>query len=142
MSQTFANHAQFTPGYHYVTSPLGLIFLGWSIQRVIANPGVDTAYMLVGALALMGAILMLRLSALRVQDRVIRLEERLRLTRVLPAELHPQIESLRPSHLIALRFADDSEVAELVRVVLADPAITPKAIKQRVRNWRADYFRA
>lgn len=142
MTQTFANHTQFTPGYHYVTAPLGLIFLGWSVQRLLANPGMDTAYMLVGALALNGAITMLRLSALRVQDRVIRLEERLRLARVLPADLQPHIESLRPSHLIALRFADDAEVADLVRKVLAEPGITPKAIKQQVRHWRADHFRA
>ena len=142
MSQSFEKHAQYTPGYHYFTSPLGIIFVVWSIQRLIANPGIDTAYMLVGALALFGAIAMLRLSSLRVQDRIIRLEERLRLARILPADLQAQIESLRPSHLIALRFASDAEVTDLVRKVLADPTIKPKEIKRQVRSWRADYFRA
>ena len=142
MSQSFEKHAQYTPGYHYFTSPLGIIFVIWSIQRLIANPGIDTAYMLVGALALFGAIAMLRLSSLRVQDRIIRLEERLRLARILPTDLQAQIESLRPSHLIALRFASDAEVTDLVRKVLADPTIKPKEIKRQVRSWRADYFRA
>jgi hypothetical protein len=106
-TQSFANHAQYTPGYHFFASPLGLIFLAWTIKRTIDNPNADTAYMLVGALALVGAIAMLRLSALRVQDRVIRLEERLRLGRLLPTDLQPRIEEIRPSHLIALRFASD-----------------------------------
>lgn len=141
-TQSFANHAQYTPGYHFFTSPLGLIFLVWTIKRTIDNPNADTVYMLVGALALVGAITMLRLSALRVQDRVIRLEERLRLGRLLPADLVPRIEEIRPSHLIALRFASDAEVTDLVRKVLADPSIKPKAIKQQIKNWKADYFRA
>jgi len=141
-TQNFSNHAQFTPLYHYFTTPLGLIFVLWSVQRVIANPGAETAYMLVGALALFGVIGVSRMSPLRVQDRLIRLEERLRLSRILPADLQPHIEGLRVGHLVALRFASDTEVTELVRALVADPAITPKAIKSRVKQWRADHFRA
>jgi len=141
MSQSFERHAQYTPPYHFFTSPLGFLFFGWSLKRLIANPSADTAYLFVGSLALLGAILMLRLSALRVQDRLIRLEERLRLGRILPADLQPKIESIRTSHLIALRFASDDEVTDLVRKVIADPSIKPKEIKRQVRQWRADYFR-
>ena len=141
-TQNFSNHTQFTPLYHYFTTPIGLIFLIWSIQRLIANPGADTAYMLVGALALAGVIAVSRTMVLRAQDRIIRLEERLRLARVLPADLQSRIEELRPSHLVALRFASDGEVTELVRKVLANPALTQKEIKQQVRQWRADFFRA
>ena len=141
-SQTYANHAQYTPGYHFFASPLGLIFLIWSVKRFISNPGADTGYLLVGALAIAGAIAMLRLGHLRVQDRVIRLEERLRFERILPDDLKARIPELRVSHLIALRFASDEEVGDLVRKVLADPSITPKAIKQQIRNWRPDTFRA
>lgn len=141
MPQSFERHAQYTPPYHFFTSPLGFVFFGWSLQRLIVNPGVDTAYFLVGSLALLGAILMLRLSALRVQDRLIRLEERLRLGRILPADLQPHIGSIRTAHLIALRFASDEEVADLVRKVVTDPSIKPKDIKRQVRSWRADYFR-
>lgn len=142
MSQNYSTHRQFTPPYHFFASPMAAIFLIWSIVRVVKNPNADTAYMLVGALALEAAVLMLRVSALRVQDRVIRLEERLRLSRVLPADLQPRIEELRPSHLVALRFASDGEVTELVRKVLADPTIKQSAIKKQVKQWRADHFRA
>jgi hypothetical protein len=141
-TQSFSNHRQLNPLYHFVAQPLGLIFLIWSIQRVIKNPNADTAYMLVGALALAAAIGVARTQVLRTQDRLIRLEERLRLKRVLPAELQARIDELRPRHLIALRFASDEEVTELARGVFANPALTPKDIKQKVRQWRADHFRA
>ncbi len=139
--QSFENHAQMTPMYHYFTTPLGLIFLIWSVVRLVRNPGADTLYMLVGALTFFGLIAVSRTGPLKVQDRVIRLEERLRLARILPADLQGRIEEISPRHLIALRFASDAEVTELVRTVLANPAITSKAIKQQVKHWRADTFR-
>ncbi len=142
MAQSFENHTQWTPAFHFIASPLAGVFLIWSIKRVISNPGADTAYMLIGALALFTGIFAARLAALRVQDRLIRLEERLRLARVLPAELHGRIEELRPRHLVALRFAGDGEVTELVRTVLSTPDMPPKDIKQQIRAWREDYFRA
>ncbi len=139
--QSFTNHAQMTPGYHYLTSPLGLIYVIWSIKRLISSPGEDTAFATVGAVALFGAIAYARLSPLRAQDRIIRLEERLRLGRILPADLQPRMEELRPSHLIAIRFASDAEVPELVRTALANPTITAKELKAQIRQWKADYFR-
>ena len=142
MAQNYSNHTQYNPLYHFVAQPLGIIFLVWSIMRVVRHPNVDTAYMLVGALALAAAIGVARTQVLRTQDRLIRLEERLRLKRVLPADLQARIEELRPRHLIALRFASDDEVTDLTREVLANPAMTPKEIKQKVRQWRADHFRA
>jgi hypothetical protein len=140
--QSFESHAQWTPIYHFFTSPLALIYTIWAIRRVITNPNVDTAFMLVGALAVMGLSAVVRVSPLRVQDRIIRLEERLRLGRLLPADLQPRIEELTPRQLIALRFASDAEVTDLVRKVLANPAMTQKEIKQAVRTWRPDFFRA
>jgi len=140
--QNLSNHAQFTPMYHYFTTPLSLIYLVWAVRRVFGTPNADTAFALVGALAIFGLVAVARLSPLRVQDRVIRLEERLRLARVLPADLQPRIEELRPRQLIALRFAADGEVTDLVRKVLANPAMTSKEIKSQVKNWRGDYFRA
>jgi len=139
--QNFGNHAQFFPPYHFFAAPLGIVYLVWSIKRLFSMPSADSAYALVGALAIFGAMTVLRLSPLRVQDRLIRLEERLRLARVLPADLQPRIEELRPSHLVALRFAPDNEVTELVRKVLANPAMKQKEIKTQIRNWKADYFR-
>lgn len=140
--QTFANHAQFTPLYHFFTSPLALIFLVWSITRFFRMPGYDTGYMFVGALALFGVVSVSRLSPLRAQDRIIRLEEQLRYQRVLPAALAEQaMNTFSPRHYIALRFASDAELAGLVETVIANPAMKGKEIKQQIRNWRADYFR-
>ena len=141
-SQNFSNHTQFTPIYHYFTSPVALVYLIWAIKRTISNPNLDTAFALVGALAIMGLVAVARLSPLRVQDRVIRLEERLRLAQLLPADLQSRINELTPRHLVALRFAGDDEVTELVRKVLANPAMSQKEIKQAVKHWRADHFRA
>lgn len=141
-SQNFSNHTQFTPIYHYFTSPVALVYLIWAIKRTISNPNLDTAFALVGALAIMGLVAVARLSPLRVQDRVIRLEERLRLAQILPADLQSRINELTPRHLVALRFAGDDEVTELVRKVLANPAMSQKEIKQAVKHWRADHFRA
>ena len=141
-TQNFGNHAQFTPAYHYFTAPLGLAYLVWAIWRLIAAPGADSAFALVGALALFGAIAVSRTQALKVQDRVIRLEERLRLARLLPVELHPHIGSFTPSQLVALRFASDQETPGLVREIIANPSLKSKDIKQRVANWQADWFRA
>lgn len=140
--QSYANHAQYTPLYHYFTSPLALIFLVWSITRFFKDPSYETGYMLVGGLALFGVVSVSRLSPLRAQDRIIRLEEQLRYQRVLPAALAEQaMTTLSPRHYIALRFASDAELAGLVEQVIANPAMKGKEIKQQIRNWRADYFR-
>ena len=140
--QTFANHAQFTPLYHYFTSPLALIFLVWSITRFFKDPSYDTGYMLVGALAMLGVVSVARVSPLRAQDRLIRLEEQLRYQRVLPAALAEQaMHTLAPRHYTALRFASDAELAGLVEQVIANPQMKGKEINQQIRNWRADYFR-
>jgi hypothetical protein len=140
--QTFANHTQWTPGFHFFASPLAAIFFVWAVRRVVQTPNTDTAFMLVGAVALLASTAMGRVQALKVQDRVIRLEERLRLMRILPADLQPHIPSLRASHLVAMRFASDEETPELMRYVLANATVKPKEIKQRIRNWQADWFRA
>ena len=84
----------------------------------------------------------LRVQVLTVQDRVIRLEMRLRLRSALPADLLPHINTLSHKQLVALRFASDAELATLVREVLAGTLKTQKDIKSRVREWQADYLRA
>lgn len=141
--QSYANHAQYTPLYHFFASPLALVFLVWSLTRFFANPGYDTGYFLVGGLALFGVTAIARLSPLRVQDRLIRLEEQLRYRRVLTAEVAAKAEAaFAPRHYVALRFASDAELPALVQQVLANPSITGKAIKQQITSWRADYFRA
>ena len=79
---------------------------------------------------------------LRVQDRIIRLEMRLRLQQCLPADLRSRIEELTPGQLVALRFASDAELPELVREVVAGKLAARKDIKLRVKNWQGDWLRA
>jgi len=141
-TQSFANHGQYVPMYHFFTSPLALIFVIWSVQRLITNPGADTAYMVVGALALFGVVAVSRLSPLRAQDRLIRLEEQLRYARLLPADLAARAQAaFSPRHYIALRFASDAELASMVETVIKNPALTGKEIKSKIKTWRPDTFR-
>ena len=83
-----------------------------------------------------------RIFALRVQDRVIRLEMRLRMEKILPAELRARIPEFTPVQLIALRFASDEELPELARKVLTEKIEDRKTIKKMIRHWNADYLRA
>lgn len=140
--QHYGNHTRYFPVFHFAASPLGFVFLIWSGMALNRQRTSEAAMIFVGALALVMTNLAARLMALRVQDRVIRLEERLRLARVLPMELQGRIEELRTAHLVGLRFASDDEVAGIVSQVLANPAMTSKEIKLQVKTWRPDYLRA
>jgi hypothetical protein len=140
MPQTFANHAKFDPLYHFVLSPLVLVLLIGAIWAAV-NEGTGEAWWRVGVgVALFLIVAKLRLYGLRVQDRVIRLEERLRLQSVLPETLRNRVLELTPADLIALRFASDEDLPALVERVLRDKPAA-KEIKQAIRNWRPDYFR-
>jgi hypothetical protein len=110
-----------------------LIRLGFSWDGLI--------YLLTAA-ALVLLMFNARLFALSVQDRVIRLEERMRLSSLLPADLKPRVSEFTVSQLVALRFASDEELPRLARKVLTDKLTDRKAIKQMVKNWRADDLRA
>jgi hypothetical protein len=143
--QSFANHTKYVPGYHYVASGILLLNLGWSIYRLLwPLPGVPVWDRLIAVLVAVALGLLLwysRIFPLKAQDRVIRLEETLRLERLLPADLRPRIGEIRPGQLVALRFASDEELPELTRAVLDGGLRDPKAIKQKIRGWRADYLR-
>ena len=142
MTQTYANHTRYSPLYHFVASPIffgNLLLTGWWLYR---EPSLVTAWAFVLAIGLEALLLVSRLMALRVQDRLIRLEESLRLTRLLPADLQGAIPALRTRHFVALRFAPDEEVAGLVRRIQAGELDDQKSIKLAIRNWKADTFRA
>jgi len=141
--QSFQNHAKWYPAFHFFVVPVFVINFVWSIFRWRASEfslgGFESMVM---ALALVVFMFTARLMALKVQDRVIRLEERLRCERLLPADLRPRIGEFTASQLVALRFASDVELAALARKVLEEKLTERKAIKQQVKNWRADYLRA
>jgi hypothetical protein len=94
------------------------------------------------ALALFMLAFFARVFALTVQDRVIRLEMRLRLAEVLPVDLRPRIPEFTVAQLVSLRFASDSELPALARKVLDEKLDNRKAIKQLVKDWQGDYLRA
>ena len=138
--QNFKNHARLDPLYHIVLGLIFLINLIVAIVELILHPGFHHAWVLVLSLALIIIGIRLRTYPLKVQDRVIRLEERLRLQALAPAEWHAQIYRLNEAQLIALRFAGDDEVVALAKQALEEN-LTRKQIKERIRNWRADEWR-
>ena len=141
-SQNYANHARFYPLFHYFVAPVLILNLLYTIWRSIERPSLDTVWAVVLAAGLVGTATVARLMALTVQDRVIRLEMRLRLSEVLPPDLHCRIGELTPAQLIGLRFASDAELPELVPRVLGGSLKTTKEIKKVVTNWQGDYLRA
>ena len=139
--QNFANHTRIVPAYHYgIYGILGVNFL-WQVWRLFTRFSGDQAVAVLVAIALPLIALYARVFALRAQDRVIRLEERLRLEQVLPEDLRAPARNLHPGQLVGLRFASDDELPELVRWVLAGDVRDRQAIKQRIRTWRADHLR-
>jgi hypothetical protein len=140
--QSLKNHTRIVPIYHMgVFFPLLLNFL-WSIYRVAQEPTGDRVIGLIVAVALLLMFLSVRQQVLTVQDRVIRLEMRLRMRELLPADVYARAAALPLKQLIALRFAGDAELPGLVRDVLAGTVTTQKDIKTRIKDWQADFLRA
>jgi hypothetical protein len=141
-AQSYSNHTRWFPLFHFVASPILLACLIWAIWNAIRLPSADHWWMAVFAIGVFLAALASRAMAVRVQDRVIRLEMRLRLAAVLPADLRGHIPGLKTRHLVALRFASDAELPDLVRQVVAGTLVEPKAIKKAIVDWQADHLRA
>jgi len=138
--QNFKNHARTDPMFHGFLFVGALILLGCSVYALVRQPDWWGVVRLFGVLWAIVLMFKVRIYALKVQDRVIRLEERLRLAQLLPESTRARIGELSESQLIALRFASDGEVAGLVQQTL-DGKWDPKQIKAAVRVWRPDFFR-
>jgi hypothetical protein len=141
-TQTYQSHAKFVPLYHFVVLPILLVNVLLVAYEVVKAPAFPTVWGLLVAIALFLAALFGRVFALKVQDRVIRLEERLRLRELLPGELKGRVNDFTPEQLIAIRFASDAEVAELAAVVLRENPAKRDAVKKLIKQWRADDARA
>ena len=139
--QSFKRHARWLPPYHFFVMPVLLINVAVAARPLFQAPSFTTAFGLVLAVALLLLGLLARTMALTAQDRVIRLEMRLRLRQLLAADLQPRIAELTPRQLIALRFASDEELADLTRDVLDGKLASSNEIKMRVRNWQGDWLR-
>ena len=138
--QSFKNHARTDPMFHGFLFLGALLLLGFSIYALVKQPNLLGAVRVFGIVWAIVLMFKVRLYALRVQDRVIRLEERLRLGQLLPDATRSRIGELSEPQLIALRFASDGEVAGLVQQTL-DGKWDPKQIKGAVKVWRPDFFR-
>jgi hypothetical protein len=138
-AQTYANHTRFDPLFHFFLLPVAAINVGATIWNLFQNPGLPAGWFVILAIAGAVAVTKIRNYALKAQDRVIRLEERLRLLK-LQADLRDRIGDLTEPQLIALRFASDAELPALAQKALGGP-MSPKDIKQAIVNWRPDYFR-
>ena len=141
MPQTYANHARYVPLFHFVVFGLlvvNALYRLYVVVRYFSGGGLIDALLAVALVLLAWSV---RTFDARLQDRIIRLEMRLRLARLLPPELHPRLVELRPGQLVALRFAPDAEVPGLVEEILAGRLVRGAEIKQRIKTWEPDYFR-
>jgi hypothetical protein len=138
--QAYANHTRRDPLFHFFALPVFLLLALAGAVHFIWRPGLHSGLMFVVAVALAVVVVKTRLYSLRVQDRVIRLEEQLRLISLLPEPLRPRISELTPGQLVGLRFASDAELPGLVERTLSEK-LSKEDIKKAIENWRPDYLR-
>ncbi len=139
--QTYANHTRWFPLVHFVVTPLLVILFGFQIYRFWQEPNLDRLVWMVLVFTIILLSIAARLQALKAQDRVIRLEERLRYREVLSPDLAAKASQLPAGKMISLRFASDAELPDLVTQVLDGKLSTGKEIKMAIKNWRADHLR-
>jgi hypothetical protein len=139
-AQSLKNHGRLDPPFHLILATVLIVNLVIVVVYAVKHLNVYTAWAVILSIAVWIPVLKLRLYPLKVQDRVIRLEERLRLQALAPAEWHAQIYRLSEDQLIALRFASDDEVVALANAAL-EQNMTRKQIKERIKSWRADNWR-
>jgi hypothetical protein len=141
-TQSYKNHARVVPAFHMGVFFPFLANFFWTGYRLTRSVNGDTVMSFIMAIALLLLFFTVRVMVTTVQDRVIRLEMRLRLRGLLPPDMQSQIDRLSHKQLVALRFASDAELPELVRDISAGKVTTQKEIKMRVRDWQPDYLRA
>ncbi|MEP7118541.1 MAG: DUF6526 family protein, partial [Acidobacteriota bacterium] len=137
-AQSYKTHRKFVPLFHYVTMPIllgNLLLIGY---HAVVAPSLPSLWALAMAVALVCSALLGRVFALAAQDRVIRLEERLRMRELLPADLKARIGEFSRDQLIALRFASDGELPQLAAIVLRDNLQKRDQIKKLITQWRPD----
>ena len=141
-AQSYSNHTRWFPLFHFVTSPILLAYTLWTIWSAFQTPSAERLWSAAFAVGVFLAALCSRAMAVRVQDRVIRLEMRLRLASVLPEASRAHISKLKTGQLVALRFASDAELPGLVQQVVSGTLTDPRAIKKAIVHWQADHLRA
>lgn len=140
--QNYANHRRFVPLYHFFAFGVFAVNQIWAIVRLVHAPSWENGFGVLLAFALLCLFFFARIFAMTVQDRLIRLEMRLRLQQILPSDLKARIYDLSPHQMIGLRFASDAEMADLVRDVVTNDIKDREVIKKKVKDWQGDYLRA
>ena len=141
--QTYKNHTRFDPPWHFFIAPmllLNIIFAIWALFRHWPNHPHLLIWGIVMSIVIFMAVGKARSHSLRAQDRVIRLEEKLRYSALLPPDLVARSQALTVRQIIGLRFASDAELPALVKRAL-DENLTRDQIKKSINSWRPDYFR-
>jgi len=138
--QSLKNHGRFDPLYHFFTFVVYVANLVYAGVHEYHYRTISSAWYLFLSIVVIVPIFRLRSYPLKVQDRVIRLEERLRLQALAPSEWHAQVFRLSEDQLVGLRFAGDGEVVELAKQAL-EHNLSRKQIKERIKDWRADDWR-
>ncbi len=139
--QSFSNHTRLVPPFHYVALPILLVNFVWAVRGLFTGITFDASLNVLVAVALIIVALFARVFALGAQDRVIRLEMRLRMRELLPEDLQGRINEFTPTQMVGLRFASDAELPELARKVLDENIAKATPIKKMVTDWQGDYFR-
>jgi Family of unknown function (DUF6526) len=138
--QNFSNYKRYDPLFHFFVLPVFAVLLVASIVHLVMRPDLHSVVLVVTAIAMAIVVFKLRIYPLKVQDRVIRLEERLRLATLLDPALRPRISELTESQLIALRFASDAELPALAARALNEK-LHASEIKKAIQQWRPDNWR-
>ena len=139
--QNYENHRRYIFGYHVLTFFLLTVNLVWALYLFLIHFTVASVISVATSVAILLVAYYAREFALGDQDRIIRLEERLRLGNLLPDDLKPQISSLTTRQLVALRFASDAELPDLTRTVITEGLTDGKEIKRRIKAWKPDHQR-
>lgn len=139
--QSYVNHVRWHPPFHFFLMPLFLLNFIFAAVQLYRFSDLDHAWSLILAVGLLGLTALARTNALRVQDRLIRLEERLRYRQILPPALAQTAGALPTRQIVALRFASDEELPGLVQQVVDGRLSKGGEIKRAVRHWRADTLR-
>jgi hypothetical protein len=139
--QSYASHRRWFPLWHMFALPILLANIVVEIVRLVRAPSLMRGWDVMVALGILGVGLVARYMALVNQNRIIQLEERIRLARILPDDLRGRISELRLRQLVGLRFASDAELPDLVRRCLDGDLQTADSIKRAVKEWRPDHLR-
>ena len=139
--QNFSNHTRVVPPFHYVALPILLVNFVWAVRGLFDGITFDVSLDVLVAVALIIVALFARVFALKAQDRVIRLEMRLRMRELLPDDRQGRINDFTPTQMVSLRFAGDAELPELARKVLDENITKTTSIKKMITDWQGDYFR-